>query len=47
MFVDLDTSKMKNIIYRQDFHNLQARKKMVQTTEIELSIKSNTARSQI
>ena len=39
----------KYIIYRQDFHNLQTRKKseMVQTIQIELSINSNTTRSQI
>ena len=37
------------IIYRQDFHNLQNSKKSetVQTIEIELSINSNTTRSQI
>ena len=33
--------------YRPHFHNLQTRKKMVQTIQIELSINSNTARSQI
>ena len=49
MFVYLDTSKMQYIIYRQDFHNLQTQEKseMVQTIEIELSINSNTTRSQI
>ena len=54
MFVYLD---MRNdviyrlfcVIYRRDFHNLQTRKKseMVQTVQIELSINSNTTRSQI
>ena len=37
------------LIYRLDFYNLQTRKKseMVQTIQIELSINSNTTRSQI
>ena len=49
MFVYLDPSKMLCIIYRPDFHNLKTRKKseMVQIVQIELSINSNTARSQI
>ena len=48
MFVYLDTSKMQYIIYRPDFHNLQAEKsEMVQAIQIELSINSNTTRSQI
>ena len=49
MFVYFDISKIKYIIYRQDFHNLQTRKKseMEQIIQIELSINSNTTRSQI
>ena len=49
MFVYFDTSKMQYIIYRQDFHNLQTRKKseMEQIIQIELSVNSNTTRSQI
>ena len=37
------------MIYRQDFYNLQTRKKseMVQTVQIEFSISGNTTRSQI
>ena len=48
MFVYFDTSKMQYIIYRQDFHNLQTRKKseMEQIIQIELSVNSNTTRSQ-
>ena len=48
MLVYLDTSEMKCSIYRPDFYNLQTRKKseIVQTVQIELSIISNTTRSQ-
>ena len=37
------------MIYRQDFYNLQTRKKseMVQTVQIDFSINGNTTRSQI
>ena len=49
MFVYLDTSKMYCIIYRPDLYNLQTRKKSekAQTVQIQLSINSNTTRSQI
>ena len=49
MFVYPDTSKMQYIIYRPDFHNLQIRKmsEMVQIIQTELSINSNSTRSQI
>ena len=49
MFVYLDTSKMQCTFYRLDFHNLHTRKnsEMVQTVQRELSINSNTTRSQI
>ena len=49
MFVYLDTSKIKCIMYRLNFYNLQTRKKteMVQTVQTELFINSNATRSQI
>ena len=49
MFVYIDTSKIKYTIYRRDLHNLQTKEKseMVQTMQIQLSINTNTTRSQI